>query len=147
MRLYSISLAVALLGGVLLGSWRPAKPESSAKTYASPPTSIAICGLKDRPCVTYAISYHEPSTTYGDSEGEGVTDYQRKTISIAVSNDRFRNVQALQHEVLHAALWERGFLDEKEKWDLHAWIYFSESIFPLLFHDNPNFAKYMMEGY
>jgi len=97
--------------------------------------------------VTYVISYHQPSTAYGDSEGEGVTDYQRKTISIALSNDRFRNVQALQHEVLHAALWERGFLDEKEKWDLHAWIYFSESIFPLLFHDNPDFAKYMMEGY
>jgi hypothetical protein len=147
MRLYSISLAVALLGGVLLGSWRPASPENSEKTYASPPASITICGLKDRPCVTYAISYHEPSATYGDSEGEGVTDYERKTISIARSADRFRNVQALQHEVLHAALWERGFVDEKEKWDLHAWIYFSESVSPLLFHDNPSLAKYMMEGY
>lgn len=96
--------------------------------------------------MTYAISFHEPSAAYGDSEGEGVTDYERKTISLARSHDRFRNIQALQHEVFHAVLRERGF-DDSEQWDLHAWIYFSEGAFPLLFHDNPDFVKYMMEGY
>jgi hypothetical protein len=144
MRLYSMAVIVALLGGVLLGSWRP---ESHAKTYAPPPTHIAICGLKDRPCVTYTISYHEPSKTYGDSQGEGVTDYEQKTISIARSRDRFRNVQALQHEVFHAVLWERGFPDDSEKWDLHAWIYFSEGIFPILLHDNPDLARYIAGGF
>jgi hypothetical protein len=143
-RFYFVSIAVALLGGVLLGSWRPA---SLAKTYASPPTSIRICGLKDRPCVTYEISFHGPTTAYGDSQGEGVTDYERKTISIAGSQDRFRNIQALQHEVFHAALWERNFHDDSEQWDLHAWIYFSEGVVPLLLHDNPSFVKYVMEEY
>jgi len=141
-RLHFLSIVVALLGGVLLGSWRPA---SSAKTHASPPASILICGLKDRPCVTYMVSFHEPTKTYGDSQGEGVTDYEQKTISIARSHDRFRNVQALQHEVFHAALWERDFHDDREQWDLHAWIYFTEGVFPLLLHDNPDFVKYVME--
>jgi hypothetical protein len=137
-------MAVILFSGVLLG-WR--RPASSLKTYAPPPPSIVVCGLKDRPCVTYVITFHEPTLAYGNSQGEGVTDYERKTISIARSGDRFRNVQALQHEVLHAVLWERGFLGDSEKWDLHAWIYFSEGAFPLFFHDNPNFVRYMMEGY
>ena len=141
-RFYFISIAVALLGGILLGSWRPT---SSAKTQAPPPASIRICGLKDRPCVTYTVSFHEPTATYGDSQGEGVTDYEQKTISIARSRDRFRNVQALQHEVFHAALWERDFHDDSEKWDLHAWIYFTEGVFPLLLRDNPDFVKYVME--
>jgi len=143
-RLYFISIAVALLGGALLASWRS---QSASKTYAPPPSSILICGLQDHPCVKYVISYHEPSTAYGDSQGEGATDYERKTISIARSHDRFRNIQALQHEVLHAALWERGFQDDTKEWDLHAWIYFSEAVFPLLCHDNPDFVKYVMEGY
>jgi len=97
--------------------------------------------------VKYIVTFHEPTPTYGDSQGEGVTDYERKTISIARSPDRFRNIQVLQHEVLHAVLWERGFPDDSEKWDLHAWIYFSEGAFPILFHDNPNFVRYVMEGY
>jgi hypothetical protein len=143
MRRFSfMSIVVALLSGVLLGSWRPT---SEAKTQALPPSSIRICGLKDRPCITYAISFHEPTTAYGDSQGEGVTDYERKTISVARSQDRFRNVQALQHEVFHAALWERDFHDDGEQWDLHAWIYFTEAVFPLLLHDNPDFVKYVME--
>ena len=142
--LYFVSIAVSFLGGVILGSWRPA---SSAKTYPPAPTSILICGLKDRPCVTYVISFHEPTTGYGDSQGEGVTDYELKTISIARSQDRFRNIKALQHEVIHAALWEREFHDDSEKWDLHAWIYFTEGVFPLLFHDNPDFVKYVTEEY
>jgi hypothetical protein len=140
--LYFISITVALLGGVLLGSLKPA---SLAKTQAPPPASILICGLKDRPCVRYLISFHEPTTSYGDSQGEGVTDYAQKTISIARSKDRFRNIQALQHEVFHAALWERDFRDDSEQWDLHAWIYFTEGVFPLLLHDNPEYVKYVME--
>jgi hypothetical protein len=139
---YFMSIAIALLGGVLLGSWRL---PSLAKTYPAAPTSILICGLTDRPCVRYAISFHEPTPAYGDSQGEGVTDYERKTISLARSHDRFRNIQALQHEVFHAVLWERGFHDDSEQWDLHAWIYFSEGVFPLLLHDNPDFVKYVME--
>ena len=70
-----------------------------------------------------------------------MTDYEQKTISIARSKDRFRNIQALQHEVFHAALWERDFRDDSEQWDLHAWIYFTEGVFPLLLHDNPEFVK------
>jgi hypothetical protein len=139
---YCMSIAVALLGGVLLWSWRPA---SSAKTQAPPPVSILICGLKDRPCVRYLISFHEPTSAYGDSQGEGVTDYEQKTISIARSRDRYRNIQALQHEVFHAALWERNFHDDSEQWDLHAWIYFTEGVFPLLLQDNPEFVRYVME--
>jgi hypothetical protein len=141
-RFYSMTIAVALLGGVLLGSWRLT---SSAKAQAPPPVSILICGLKDRPCVRYLISFHEPTAAYGDSQGEGVTDYQQKTISIARSRDRYRNIRALQHEVFHAALWERDFHDDSEKWDLHAWIYFTEGVFPLLLHDNPDFVNYVME--
>jgi hypothetical protein len=143
-RLYFMSIAAALLSGVLLGSWRPA---SSSKTHVPPPASIVICGLKDRPCVRYVISFHEPSSAYGDSQGEGVTNYERKTISIARSLDRFRNIQALQHEVFHAVLWERGFDDDSEQWDLHAWIYFSEGAFPLFLQDNPDFVKYVVEDY
>ena len=76
-----------------------------------------------------------------------MTDYERKTICIARSRDRFRNIQALQHEVFHAVLWERGLRDDSDRWDLHAWVYFSEGAFPILFHDNPDLVKYMMEGY
>lgn len=143
-RFYFISIAFAVLSGIFLKAWTPAR---SQKTYASPPTTILICGLKDRPCVTYAISFHEPTARYGELQGEGVTDYSRKTISIAQSSDRFKNVEALQHEAFHAILWERGFDDDSEKWDIHAWIYFSEGAFPVFFHDNPEFVKYVMEGY
>jgi hypothetical protein len=92
------------------------------------------------------ISFHAPTKGWGDSEGEGVTDYARKTISISRSTDRFENVKALQHEVFHAALWERGHRDT-DKWDIHAWIYFSEGALPLLLHDNPEFVKYVTGGY
>jgi hypothetical protein len=105
-----------------------------------------ICGIEDHPCVTYAVSYHPATNAYGDSQGEGVTDYEHKTISLAWSNDRFKNVKALQHEVFHAALRERGFRDT-EKWEIHDWVYFSEGAFPLLFHDNPDFVKYLTAGY
>jgi len=142
------SLGFALMAAVLLvlGSYHYGRPASPPRTYASPPRSIVICGIKDRPCVTYSVLYHEATKAFGDSQGEGVTDYQKKTISLAWSNDRFENVRALEHEVFHAVLWERGFRDTA-KWDIHAWIYFSESSFPLLFHDNPEFVNYITAGY
>jgi hypothetical protein len=74
-----------------------------------------------------------------------MTDCDQKTISIARSHDRFRNVIALQHEVFHAALWERGFDNDTENETLHDWIYFTEGVFPLLLRDNPDFVKYVME--
>lgn len=136
-----VSFAVFLLSLFLLHPRR-----STSASYAPPPRSIVICGIQDHPCVTYAVSYHSATNTYGDSEGEGVTDYERKTISIARSSDRFKNVEALEHEVFHAALWERGFRDT-DKWEIHDWIYFSEGAFPLLFHDNPEFVEYLTAGY
>jgi hypothetical protein len=132
-----VILAVTLL----LGRVRTARSSS-----VSAPQSVLICGLQDRPCVSYTISFHEPTAGYGDSQGEGVTDYEQKTISIARSGDHFKNVEAVEHEVFHAVLWERGFQDT-EQWDVHAWIYFSEGAFPLLFHDNPDLVKYITTGY
>ena len=142
------SLGLASIAAVLLvlRFYHSGRPTSSPRTYASPPSSILICGIQDHPCVTYTVSYHEPTKAWGNSPGEGVTDYERKTISLARSNDRFQNVKALEHEVFHAALWERGFRDG-DKWDVHAWIYFSDGAFPLLFHDNPEFVKYIAAGY
>lgn len=143
------SLGFASIAAVLLilGSYHYGRPATGPpRTYAKPPRSILICGIKDHPCVTYSVAYHEATKSFGDSHGEGVTDYQRKTISLAWSNDRFENVSALEHEVFHAVLWERGFRDT-DKWDIHAWIYFSESSFPLLFHDNPEFVNYITAGY
>jgi hypothetical protein len=119
---------------------------STGTSYALPPRSIRICGVEDRPCVTYSVSYHQATHAYGDTPGEGFTDYRKKSISIAWSDDRFKNVEALEHEVFHAVLWERGFRDT-ERWEIHDWIYFSEGAFPLLFHDNPDFVKYLAAGY
>lgn len=143
------TLIVLLLGQLFLMSWRsknPPKPMPSIKSYAQAPSSVLICGIEDHPCITYTITFHQPTNAYGDKEGEGVTDFETKTISIAQSNDRFDNVSAIQHEVFHAVLWERGFR-YSEKWDIHAWIYFSDSAFPMLFHDNPELVHYIMSGY
>ena len=132
--------AVLLVSGLFLTPRRPATSSS-----VQPPGSIVICGIQGHPCVT-CVAYHPPTHTYGDSQGEGVTDYKRKTISIALSNDRFKNVKALEHEVFHAVLWERGFRDH-DKWEIHDWRYFSEEALPLLFHDNPEFVEYLTTGY
>ena len=82
---------------------------------------------------------------HGDSQGDGV-NYKRKTITLTWSNDRFKNVEALEHEVIHAALWERGFRDT-DSWAIRDWVYFSDETLPLLFHDNPQFAEYLTAGY
>jgi len=141
-------LVFSVISGALFSAWK-ATPEpvpAPRRPYAEPPSSIVICGIKDRPCVTYAVSYHPPTQKFGDGPGEGLTDFQAKTIAIAFGKDRVENVQALVHEVYHAALWERGFKDT-EKWDLHAWIFFSEGAFTMLLHDNPGFVRYILNGY
>jgi hypothetical protein len=120
--------------------------QRSSRRYAVPPRTIVICGIQNRPCVTYNVSYREPANGFGTLPGEGVTDYERKTISLTWSNDRFENVRSLEHEVFHAVLWERGFRED-DTWDIHSWIYFSEGAYPLLFHDNPEFVKYVASGY
>jgi hypothetical protein len=143
-----VVLAFSVASGALFSMWK-AKPKPAPgppKLCAEPPASIVICGIKDHPCVTYAVSYHSPTQKFGDGPGEGFTDFQARTIAIAFSKDRFKNVQALTHEVYHAALWERGFKDT-EKWDLHAWIYFSEGPFSMVLHDNPSFVRYILDGY
>ena len=138
-----VLLVLSLASGALVAS-RRLKPKPVS--YAQPPKSIVICGIKDHPCVTYQVSFHPPTEKFGDGPGEGFTDYEAKTIAIASSNDAFKNVQALEHEVYHAALWERGFKDT-ETWDLHAWIYFSEGPFSLVLHDNPDFVHYIVGAY
>lgn len=120
--------------------------QSRSYSYAPPPRSIVICGAQDYACVTYVISYHPATHAFRDFQGEGVIDYERKTISIVWREDRLKNVEALEHEVFLAALWERGIRDT-DKWAIHDWIYFSEGTFALLFHDNPEFANYLTAGY
>lgn len=113
---------------------------------SAPPSSILICGITDHPCVTYTVSYHKATGAHGDRGGEGVTDYEKKTISIASSHDPFENVEALEHEVYHAVLHERTISDQ-ETWDIHTWIYLSEGPFTMVLHDNPGFVHYILGGY
>jgi hypothetical protein len=141
--LASVLFALSVVSGVFVSVLRP---NSARANYASPPSSILICGIADHPCVTYTVSYHEPTETYGNLSGEGVTDYEKKSISIASSKDRFENVRALEHEVYHAVLHERGIRDS-ETWDIHSWIYLSEGPFTMVLHDNPEFVHYVMTGY
>jgi hypothetical protein len=140
-------LCLSLAIGVLVTHWR-LKPDQKVQSarYANPPASILICGIKDHPCVSYAISYHEATGKYGDGPSEGFTNYEAKTITIATGKDRVENVQALEHEVYHAALWERGYKDN-ETWALHDWIYFSEGPFSMVLHDNPALVQYILNGY
>ena len=131
----------------------PSVPIAHAATIANPqvsraepPKSILICGIKDHPCIAYSVSFHPPTSNYAVGPGEGLTDYDAKTITIGYSKDPFQNVQALTHEVYHAALHERGFKDT-EKWQLHAWIYFSEGSFSMVLHDNPDLLHYIENAY
>lgn len=119
---------------------------STREAYSLPPNSIVICGISNHPCVTYTVSYHKPTGTHGDKGGEGVTDYEKKSISIASSHDRFENVEALEHEVYHAVLHEHAISDE-ETWDIHSWMYLSEGPFTMVLHDNPAFVRYILSGY
>lgn len=116
-------------------------------TIAQPPKSIVICGIKDHPCVRYAVSYHEPTGKLGDSAGEGLTHFEAKTISIASSPDSFENVSTLLHEVYHATLCKHGFTDDKKRWTLHEWIYSSEAPTSMVLHDNPELMRYIPNGY
>lgn len=139
--LFGISLVGAFLAALLM---HPGQARSHS--YAPPPRSIVICGAQDDACATYVISYHPATHAFRDFQGDGVIDYDRKTISIVWRKDRFKNVEALEHEVFQAALWERGIRDT-DKWALHDWIYFSEGAFALLCHDNPEFVQYLSSGY
>ena len=115
-------------------------------SYAPPPRSVLICGAHDYACSTYVISYHPATHAHRDLQGEGVTDYERKTISIVWNPDRFKNVEALEREVFHADLWERGIRDT-DKRDVHDWLDVSDRIIASLFHDNPEFVNYVTTGY
>ena len=139
--LVSTSLTSAFLAALFI---QPRQARSAS--YALPPRSIVICGVQDYACVTYLISYQPATHAYRHSQGKGVIDYERKTISIVWSNDRFKNVEALEREVFHAALWERGIRDT-DKWEVDDWIYFSEGLFAVLFRDNPEFVRYLTAGY
>jgi hypothetical protein len=139
-------VALSFASGAAFASWRSKPIESKTHLYAQPPSSIVVCGITDHPCVTYVVSYHQPTNKFGDRPGEAFTDYEAKTITIAFSKDPVKDVQALAHETYHAVLWERGFRDG-EKWDLHSWIYFSEGAFSIVLHDNPDLVQYILNGY
>jgi hypothetical protein len=141
-----ITLLIVVLSFFCGSALTTFRPRSAEAAFAEPSKSLLICGISDHPCVTYTVSYHEPSSDYGDQSGEGVTDYEKKTISIASSNDRFENVRALEHEVCHAVLHEHG-VSNREVLDVHSWIYLSEGPFAMVLHDNPTFVRYLMTGY
>ena len=96
--------------------------------------------------MTYVITYHPPTHARRAAQREGVIDYERKTISIVWSEDRFKDVKALERAVFHAALWERGIRDTDQR-EIDDWVYFSEGIFASLFHDNPEFVRYLAAGH
>lgn len=140
-------LTLSFASGVIVSKLqRPEDPTPRPVSIAKPPKSIVICGIADHPCVHYVVSYHEPTGNFGDRAGDGVTDYDAKTISITSSRDPFVNVSTLVHEVYHATLWERGFTDKK-RLALHDWIYFSEGPISMVLHDNPELMRYIANGY
>lgn len=140
-------LTLSFVSGVVVSKLqRPEDLMPRPVSIAQPPKSIVICGIADHPCVHYAVSYHEPTGKFGDRAGDGLTDYEAKTISIASSRDSFVNVSTLVHEVYHATLWERGFTDKK-RWRLHEWIYFSEGPISMVLHDNPELMRYIANAY
>lgn len=141
----SLLLCISLTG-VFLTALLVHPLRSRSSSYAPPPRSILICGAKDYACVTYVISYQPAMRARRASDGEGVIDYERKTISIVWSSDRFKNVETLEQQIFQAALWERGIRDT-DKWEIHDWINFSEGVFALLFHDNPDLITYLGAGY
>ena len=120
--------------------------QSKSSPFAPPPRSILICGARDYACNTYVVIYRSPKHAYRDAQVETEIDYDRKTISIVWSNDRFNNVETLEREVFRAALWERGIRDT-DKWDVRDWLDHSDGMIALLFHDNPEFANYITAGY
>lgn len=146
--LLPLLLTFSLTSGVVVSQLQRPEDDPRPKpvSIAQPPKSIVICGIADHPCVHYAVSYHEPTGKSGDAEGDGLTDYKAKTISIASSRDSFVNVSTLVHEVYHAMLWERGFTNKK-RLKLHDWIYLSEGPISMVLHDNPELMRYIANGY
>ncbi len=140
-------ITLSFMSGVGVSNLQRSKnPTPKPASIAQPPRSVVICGIKDHPCVRYAVSYHEPTGKFEDCAGDGVTDSEAKTISIVSSRDSFENVSTLVHEVYHAALSERGFEDE-ERWTVHEWIYSSEGPISMVLHDNPELMRYIANGY
>ena len=141
-----ILLACISLTGVFLAALFIQPRQSRGSSDAPPPRSVVICGAQDYACVTYVISYHPARHGYRESQRDGVTDYERKTISIVWSEDRVKNVQAIEREVFHAALWEQGIRDT-DKREIDDWVHSSEGMFASLFHNNPEFVRYLAAGY
>ena len=141
-----VLLTLSFMSGTFLSKLKRSDATPKAVSIAQPPKSIVVCGLADHPCIRYAVSYHEPTGKLGDRPGDGVTDYDAKTISVASSKDSFVNVSTLVHEVYHATLWERGFTDKKPL-KMHEWIYFSEGAISMVLHDNPELTRYIANGY
>ena len=141
-----VLLTLSFMSGTFLSKLKRPDATPKAVSIAQPPKSILVCGLADHPCIRYAVSYHEPTGKLGDQPGDGVTDYDAKTISVASSRDSFVNVSTLVHEVYHATLWERGFTDKKPL-KMHEWIYFSEGAISMVLHDNPELTRYIANGY
>ena len=96
--------------------------------------------------MTYVITYHPLTHARRAAQREGVIDYERKTISIVWREDRFKDVEALERAVFRAALWERGSRDT-DQWKIDEWVSLSEGIFASLFHDNPEFVRYLAAGH
>jgi len=144
--LIRIFLVCISLMGASLAAFFMQPRHTRGSSFAPPPASVLICGARDYACITYVVIYHPATHAYRHSQGKGAIDYERKTISIVWSNDRFENVETLEREVFHAALWERGIRDT-DTWDVHDWLYFSDGIITSLFHDNPEFASYITAGY
>ena len=141
-----ILLACISLMGVFLAGLFMQPRRLRGSSYAPPPRSVMICGAHDYACDTYIISYCPAVHASRDLQGEGAIDYERKTISIVWSTDRFKNVETVEREVFYAALWERGIRDT-DKWGVSDWLDLSDSIIASLFHDNPEFVNYITAGY
>lgn len=141
-----ILLVCISLTGVLLAALFMQPQRLRGSSYAPPPKSILICGAHDYACDTYVLSYRPATHARRDSRGERDIDCERKTIEIVWSNDRFKNVEAVERAVLQAALWEQGIRDT-DKRDVHDWLRLSDSIIASLFHDNPEFVNFVTAGY
>lgn len=125
----------------------------STDTYAPPPSHIRFCGIEDKPCEEYTVTFR-----YREINGfelDGVTNCEDRTITVYrhVPLDRFYDVSTLKHEAYHALLCEHGFTnEEQDEADIapvsaHEWIYRVESWDTMMLHDNPEFVAFVERGY
>lgn len=115
--------------------------------HALAPASIKVCdAVRDHECTVYIITFVSPDKRH--HAGEGYTDYDAHTITITRSRFAFENIVALNHEVMHAALWGNGYSREIEWQETnHDLIYKLEDIMVRVYHDNPEFLRYVQKGY